>query len=152
MPRMRSYLQLSLILLALLTACTQPTFFNRPTATPACVGQRGQLTITAPDTDLRVGQPTSITMTLNNTSCTPMGLLLFRLNPNPAEAFESIEPINFPGVAPGGVHVVEFTVIPRQSGEVSLTGTASYEGVTQDGAFYWAAVLTDAPVSITVSD
>ena len=151
MRKTRTSLRFSIILLALLSACTQPALFAHPTATPSCMGQRGQLNITIPDTDLRVGEPAIITMTLNNTSCTSMGLLLFRLNPNPADALEAIEPITHPGIPPGAVHVVEFTVTPRQSGEVSLTGTASYEGVTQDGAFYWGGVPTDAPVSITVS-
>jgi hypothetical protein len=142
------------MLVMVLAACTLPDTLishNAPTATRACMGQTGQILMTVPSTAVRVGEPVTISMTLYNTTCAGMGLLLFRLEPDPETAFEPFEPISYPsGVPGGGSHTVEFKLIPTQPDEVSLSGGVSFEGVSADGAFYWGAVRSETPLVLTI--
>ncbi len=156
MRKIRIYPPLSfeLLLAILISACTYPAFFSSPpTATPTCQGQTAQIVLTTPDTDIAIGEPVTISMTLNNTTCGGMGLLRFRLEADPAAAFGTIEAIDYPsGVPGGGSHTVEFQLIPTQAGEVTLTGSVSFEGTTPEGAFYWGGVRNETPLVLTVVD
>ena len=153
MRKTRIYPVLSLMLVMVLAACTLPDTLisrNAATATPACLGQTGQIQLTTPTTELNVGEPITLTMTLNNTTCGSMGLLNYQLYPTPADAFEPFEYISYPGVPPGGSHTVTFELIPRQPGEVHITGRVGFEGTSLDGAFYWGGVQAETPLVLTI--
>ena len=153
MRKTRIYPALSPILVMVLAACTLPDTLisrNAPTATPACVGQTGQILMTVPNTEVHVGEPVTLTMTLNNTTCGSMGALSYQLYPTPADAFEPFEAILYPGVPPGGSHTVTFELIPRQPGEVRISGRVGFEGTSSDGAFYWGGVQGETPLVLRI--
>ena len=119
-----------------------------------CDRERAELSITC-KSGVRVGDPLTVTLTLENLGCLALGLPLYRLYVDPvgeASPFSALpEPVeHYLGVSPGGKDEATFVLYGSRPGEVQIRGSASYEvHLGYPGPAYWASA-SSAKVPITV--
>ena len=107
--------------------------------------------------ELEVGETLTLSITLANPGCAPVGLLLYRLmlEPGTPALFEPAvpEPIEHTlGVSPGGTDSAEFTLTAIAAGEVGITASVSFEvHLGYPGPAYFANASSGEPLVVTVT-
>jgi hypothetical protein len=134
-----------------------------PTAspTPSCTTHDTDMTISASATEIRVGEPVTVTARLANVGCANIGLMLYRLGQRPLgirmladEPLAALAPtspitVSHPfGLGTGQPDEVRFVLRGVRPGADDLSATVSFEvHLGYPGPAYWAG---DAAGPITV--
>ncbi len=137
----------------------EPQSAESPTSTPtiACETHTASVALAASTEDLKVGDTVTISVTLNNSGCTALGLPQYRLNiqsdgPEPILAPDNPEPLTHNlGVAQGQSDTAEFDLLAVADGQATVTASVSFEvHLGSPGPAYWGG-STGESLLITVA-
>ncbi len=139
-----------------------PTFTPTPlppAATPTplpCETHVATMELSASTTTLKVGELVTISVTLRNDGCSPLGLPQYRLDATPS-LFDPGRPepvTHYLAVQPGQSDTAEFVVRAVGAGQATFTAGASFEvHLGYPGPAYWAG--SNAPslvVNVSAAD
>lgn len=127
-----------------------------PTATLSCERETASALLSVAAESLKVGDAVKVTVTLNNEGCLALGLPQYRLyiqSDGPQSIFTPEQPdpvVHGLAIRPGQSDSAEFELKAISSGQVTLTGSISYEvHLGFPGPAYWGYRAT-APLLIAV--
>ncbi len=130
------------------------TTHEPPAPTPLpCETHTAAMELSASATTLTVGDVVTITVTLRNQGCSPLGLPKYTLR-STLSLFDPATPedvTHYLAVQPGQADTAEFRLRVIEAGQATLTAGASFEvHLGYPGPAYWAG-SSAAPLVITVS-
>ena len=127
-----------------------------PTATLSCERETASALLSVAAESLKVGDAVKVTVTVNNEGCVALGLPQYRLyiqSDISQSIFTPEQPdpvVHYLAIRPGQSDSAEFELKAISSGQVTLTGSISYEvHLGYPGPAYWGYRAT-APILIAV--
>ncbi|MGD9030111.1 MAG: lamin tail domain-containing protein, partial [Anaerolineae bacterium] len=121
-----------------------------------CQSHSATLTLAATATTVQVGDPLTVTVTLFDHGCTPLGLPQYTLRIEPAGPEPVLTPsdpapvAHYLGIGPGHSDAAEFALQAAGPGQAVLRASASFEvHLGHPGPAYWGG-SSAVPLTITV--
>lgn len=125
--------------------------------TEECETHSTSTVLAASATTLEVGEEITVTVALSNEGCVALGIPQYRLYVEPAGDVAILDPsqpdpvVHSLGVSPGQSDAAEFILRAVNSGETTITATASFEvHLDYPGPAYWGISSTEEPLVVVV--